>query len=547
MARKKAAAATAVGTRKSVRGKGKRKQEGEEEEPLGEEDEQPKAKKVKIKKAPAKKPAKQTNEGDDEGDHPDPAPRPQRGGRKPAVKKGKGKQPARPAIGSDNAGEGRAPPVSGPGEDAAEGAAPADPAPLEGAAGADNLDDEARAKLANRRELLEYTRTHPYDAGRWQQVALGSGGDGDAYILFQVGEDGTVSDRVVMKDAYFEPQYWNDWTKWSGPPSLRRVNEDLCMPNEPHMMIGLKKAGSPNTVVIRAWEKDYDRMFMRILMEYCPHGDLWDIMPEEFVTWKNNKNKLLKSAVQAPDIPEAALWKFFLDLTNACLFMAYGTLDGDNGAIDGWRSIVHRDLKPDNVFLSEPQENDWPSYRTARIGDFGMAVYTHLGDPENPQGYFMRSGLGTIGYIPVEHIIRNRDDGGRQYFDQLDPDASNVWGIGALIMRMMTREADPSQPDYARDTLPDDPSEPQFTPISRTRFSETLIDLVEQCVRGRGRDRILLMDLRRRILEHIVRNADCIRLQSAVNGPGEAGRAFHLEFDRVDKYKRHFARPARGR
>ena len=76
-------------------------------------------------------------------------------------------------------------------------------------------------------------------------------------------------------------------------------------------------------------------------------------------------------------------------------------------------------------------------------------------------------------------------------------DASNVWAIGAIIMRMMNLEKKPKQPSYVTDTKGE--MEPQLNPSARKYYSKGLCKLVNECVRFRTYNRIELPDLWDRI------------------------------------------------
>ncbi|KAK6432594.1 hypothetical protein LTR95_011233 [Oleoguttula sp. CCFEE 5521] len=494
MAPKRAAAATAVGTRKSVRGKGKRKQEDEEEEqdPSAEENEQPRPKKAKTKKAPAKKPAKKQNEGDDGGGDPDPQPRPQKAVKKPAAKKGKKK------------------------------AAPAPPA-------SEEQPGVAPTELVGL--LRAYTMQTRPDG--WQMRLLGEGGYGAAYVLWRDDENGNVSERKAMKDTLIKREVWNAWTKWSGHPA----DKTKCEHVESHMMKALTDAGSPNTVQYLGHVRQDDRYFLRMFMAYCPFRDLHKMMPAAYVTLKRDATTLHSRAKQDPDIPEAALWKFFLDLTNAACYMAFGRLDGSKGPVEGWRPIVHRDLKPGNVFLSEPKENYWPSYPTARVADFGLSVYTDLEDPENPQAYSSEYTVGTPGWRPLEQYVAWKANGQPEAQGRLDPDKTNVWGIGAIMMRLMTRVSDPRTPEYSGVDLEADIPIPEFSGPEQDRFTDLLQNLVNFCVQRRPEDHISLVELRQELLSHIEEDDDLSRLQRGEQEDGEAEGEYDWTPLRLDRYK----------
>jgi hypothetical protein len=76
-------------------------------------------------------------------------------------------------------------------------------------------------------------------------------------------------------------------------------------------------------------------------------------------------------------------------------------------------------------------------------------------------------------------------------------DASNVWAIGAIIMRLMNTDKDPGQPNYTE--VVTGMMEPQLNRDARREYSKYLCDLVDLCVRFRTYNRIELPELWTRI------------------------------------------------
>jgi len=105
------------------------------------------------------------------------------------------------------------------------------------------------------------------------------------------------------------------------------------------------------------------------------------------------------------DLPESTLWKWMEDLTMACMLIAQVEVGKGEGGKEKVKAktytMVDRDFKYDNVFLDLADEDgDWPSYPVARLGDFGMAIYTWEGDPNNPVAYNYNG--CTHGWLPPE-------------------------------------------------------------------------------------------------------------------------------------------------
>jgi hypothetical protein len=76
-------------------------------------------------------------------------------------------------------------------------------------------------------------------------------------------------------------------------------------------------------------------------------------------------------------------------------------------------------------------------------------------------------------------------------------DASNVWAIGAIIMRLMNTDKDPGQPNYDEDVT--GMMEPQLNRDARREYSTYLCHLMDRCVRFRTYNRIALPELWTRI------------------------------------------------
>ena len=98
-------------------------------------------------------------------------------------------------------------------------------------------------------------------------------------------------------------------------------------------------------------------------------------------------------------IPEPMIWYTAEALALCGIAMHHGTIPDDQNIINvvpGWREIVHRDLKPGNVFLERSDEaayppDIYPTYDRPVLGDYGMSIKTHTGDPFNPRLYNNRS------------------------------------------------------------------------------------------------------------------------------------------------------------
>jgi len=111
--------------------------------------------------------------------------------------------------------------------------------------------------------------------------------------------------------------------------------------------------------------------------------------------------------------------------------------------------------------------------------------------------------------------------------------ATNIWSVGASIISICNRESDPKTDPYSPEM-----SIPTFNANARDKYSEVLRDLVDACVRYRGKDRIGAQDLLDSISRHTAGTeatagdedlADGMRAKRS--NPAEAGArpAYRLE------------------
>lgn len=100
------------------------------------------------------------------------------------------------------------------------------------------------------------------------------------------------------------------------------------------------------------------------------------------------------------------------------------------------RGVVHRDLKPANVFFD--------AGGTVKLGDFGVAHLADLG------ATLTGAMLGTMAYMAPEQIT-----GGRQ-----PTAATDVYALGALLVRMLTGALPFPGPDFVQQHLDSPPPAP---------------------------------------------------------------------------------------
>ncbi|TKA33117.1 hypothetical protein B0A50_00670 [Salinomyces thailandicus] len=263
---------------------------------------------------------------------------------------------------------------------------------------ADKLENKI-VRLENKRELafeklnaLDFRR-NKYDmalswVGDWQFSEKGAS---EAPRLW-VKEDmnGSIIDRVVIKDTRMKRQRWKDkrnfFSKFPRPPhpNAREI------PNEIVAMLALSSCeGLENPVIIRDWRMATKRKTYRIYMEYAPRGDLYQWMRryrpslpsplesltarfpdptdeqiEQYDAEKEQHDEKVREFHAVRDtrerewLPEAWIWHCFESLEKAVVLMAQGTLAPDPP--DPWEPIIHLDWKPSNVLEWEKDEDGDP-------------------------------------------------------------------------------------------------------------------------------------------------------------------------------------------
>lgn len=88
------------------------------------------------------------------------------------------------------------------------------------------------------------------------------------------------------------------------------------------------RVGAETVVQIRNWRIETSERMYRIYMDYCPYGDLCDIV-----------NSMGYSGVRTY-VPEPFLWYCFECLAIAGLLMERGELE--RNVVSDWITIVHR-------------------------------------------------------------------------------------------------------------------------------------------------------------------------------------------------------------
>jgi serine/threonine protein kinase len=131
-----------------------------------------------------------------------------------------------------------------------------------------------------------------------------------------------------------------------------------------------------------ASEVVFDPDLIFVVMEYCPHGDLFTHIVTSGVFAENRAREILSQIAEAVQYIHA-------------------------------RGIAHRDLKPENILLDRQF--------VAKLADFGLC---HVVSPK----VLLRTPCGSPFYAPPE-ILANQDYDGK---------TADIWSLGVLLFTMVT-------------------------------------------------------------------------------------------------------------
>ncbi|KAI7237272.1 hypothetical protein KC330_g3243 [Hortaea werneckii] len=348
--------------------------------------------------------------------------------------------------------------------------------------------------------------------GGWE---LGAGSFGSAAIWVKQDSQGRIIDHIAVKNTILVDFLWdhnND--HWALDPSepkdkkYRRDERPSKAPTEAVAMLRLRsRVGAPECIVrIRNWRLQSEKRMYRLLMEFCPYGDLGDLalspnysLARQRLNEQGNGNQNMP-----PWIPEPFIWSVFESLATAGLLMEKGELDAHPGEPHWWEEIIHRDFKLSNIFLGENLESRYRGYPSTKLGDFGLSLILRK-DDNRPNGDF--SEVGTKGARAPEQA----------YAKHARPSAAtNVWGIGIIIWSLISLGETDNSLDWDDDTVLDriPPKGPEADAMWRRKkvpeidknaeqfYSKELVGLMRECLQFDPKMRINILRLRRRIIKH---------------------------------------------
>ncbi|KAK6424303.1 hypothetical protein LTR95_016418 [Oleoguttula sp. CCFEE 5521] len=293
-------------------------------------------------------------------------------------------------------------------------------------------------------------------AAGWQaSLPLGSGSQGCVSVWIKTNANGKISERKAVKDNYD--------TDWEKCYPLKQLSGEEDLPMELGVLYALKhaKANAPAGSIIIAsglvndptpniltHKVDKVLNLARCHLEYCPYGDLAEVMATHLE--------------DGGGFPEPFLWCLFSCLADAALLLQQGHLQ--------------RTLQ--GPFSS----NKYPLYPVPKLADFGTA---YVIDPaEDATGLESR---GTRNYLAPE---QNGHDSMPLCTH------TNIYGIGITLMALMNLDRETGRDiDWDRDR------KPVFDDTAKL-YTESLGELVSQCIYFDVQDRISLENLRARLEEH---------------------------------------------
>jgi len=227
----------------------------------------------------------------------------------------------------------------------------------------------------------------------------------------------------------------------------------------------------------------------KILMEYCPNGEVNRLLEYH---WALNMNNRYQNS-QQPDsyIPEPAIWHIFNSLVKAGLSMEQVSVDKDDPFHDQrLGEVVHLDIKPENVFLGDYPPNDpdahnnFAIYPTCKLADFGLSTYQSLAKKSHVRKKYIER--GTPRYFAPE----SKPEYHGKHRPHLNA-KTNVWGVGITVMALMNLDGGAGYLEFreaAEDEL--DPSlVPDFMPAAIAQYSTPLRNMVRACLQYRQDDR----------------------------------------------------------
>ncbi|KAI1418422.1 kinase-like domain-containing protein [Hypoxylon sp. FL1857] len=270
------------------------------------------------------------------------------------------------------------------------------------------IDDTLLRDISSSRELVWYRKDegqcYPHDFETEGQTLLGRGAFG---IVYKV-ECTLCHEKYARKVITFDEAI--------PKAALERHMRDTHLELKCYMTLD-------HPHIIKYIHHQLGEYKMEIYTEYCQHRDL-----ESFI------------AGQTGIPPDEIVWSFLESLASALsrchhglrATQAKGILTEYSRFEQEWTTILHRDIKPGNVLISVRNEgNDL----APKLGDFGTSF--ELEDGGNP---LSTQQAGTKVYWAPE--IAEEAGTGEGRITKWST-KSDIWGVGAVICRILMRERPP--------------------------------------------------------------------------------------------------------
>lgn len=240
------------------------------------------------------------------------------------------------------------------------------------------------SNFQRRKAALPHSGGTTHWTGPW---SVGDGGHSDTAMLFEANKDDSICDRMLRKDRFGSERTWADMTMWDHTRLNDREddlrNGDIRLPLEitchhdlAHILGKWFQQGV-DIANLQSFTIDNDVQRWIMYLDYCAYGDL-QMLIRAYRTYNDTAGNPRRS------IPEPFLWRTLMWLAIVGLAMEKGHIEVGDAPSGEWHQVIHQDLEPQNVFVDSPGPNNFSSYPTLRLGDFGIAIKTWQRDSLNP-------------------------------------------------------------------------------------------------------------------------------------------------------------------
>ncbi|KAI5203083.1 hypothetical protein E4T39_04352 [Aureobasidium subglaciale] len=286
---------------------------------------------------------------------------------------------------------------------------------------------------------FKYRETLP---GGWIGVKqiLGKGGQGCTRLFVKVDGQNKIIERIAVKESLARMSRWIEEDMWFPGRYGKDPRESII-----HKLLTLETPQKWERYIVKylSHSINHELKSHRTYMEYVEGGDLDGLFKAHKRPYNhpnpNGGDHIASPGGTAPS--ESFIWYLLKQMAIALHRM-------NNIPLNAYKDqyVVHQDIKPANIFLGNPDPNDFPKYPVLKLGDFGSSRITHKFDKNNPSGY---DDPQTQGYKCAEMSSHVTDKN-----DWELSSATNVWQIGMTAATLMKLEW-PPYVDYSEIDLED--------------------------------------------------------------------------------------------